>query len=270
MSGKVTWVLMLLAVAATMGATGCAHSDHVSGAAKSAVVEPAKSAADMAFDAEVARLVAKYGDRLVHSRYMEGKCEETTYPGWEGFPLKQCTYTVHDKATGADKQATVIMLNAPPDKMARWIVQTCVEVKGTIDPAGADKLFERILGQSGGQFPVAGVVYEDIIPADGLNEIYCFRDGVTVVVEGVPHRGTDPMTPEQVQASLTGKVTKVYTYGRVQSTTPGQYTRNGGKLDVGTDQERKPAWMDAIRESYQAAWNSDYNSLMIAWARENL
>ena len=68
-----------------------------------------------------------------------------------------------------------------------------IEVKGVYDPADGKKMFQHILGQSGGQFPVAGVVYEDIIPADGVNEIYCFRDGVTVSVEGVPHRGTAPI-----------------------------------------------------------------------------
>ncbi|MEO8377756.1 MAG: hypothetical protein ABI579_08795, partial [Candidatus Sumerlaeota bacterium] len=98
----------------------------------------------------------------------------------------------------------------------------------------------------------------------------CFRDGVTVKIDGVPHRGTDPMTPEQIEASLHGKVTWVFTYGRIQSTTPGQYTRSGGTVDVGTDKAAKNAWMDVIRESYQQAWNSDINSLMIAYAKENL
>lgn len=255
--------VLVAASLATAGSVACARH-HLNEA------PPAYSLADRAARREIDRLVAKYGARLVHSRYMEGQCEPTTYPGWDGFPLQRCTYSVHDKATGATKSATVIMLNAPPQKMARWIVRTCLEVKGQIDPAADDKIFERILGQSGGQFPVAGVVYEDIIPADGLMEIYCFRNGVTVKIEGVPHRGTDPMTPEQVQASLTGNVTKVFTYGRVQSTTPGQYTRAGGTLDVGTDEAAKSAWMDAIRESYQAAWNSDYNGLMVAWAREGL
>jgi hypothetical protein len=88
------------------------------------------------------------------------------------------------------------------------------------------------LAKSGGQFPVAAVVYEDIIPGDGVYEIYCFRDGVTVEVEGVPHRGTTPMTPEQIAASIDGKVKRVFTYARIASTSPKMWIDAGGSADV--------------------------------------
>src|SRR5215211_2393525 len=64
------------------------------------------------------------------SRYMEQDCHATTYPGWEGLPLQECTYKVKGDLDSAWKTAKVIMLNAAPDQLARWIVRTCIEVTG--------------------------------------------------------------------------------------------------------------------------------------------
>ncbi|CAN5411551.1 hypothetical protein BH09SUM1_BH09SUM1_12300 [soil metagenome] len=251
--------------------SGCTKIEKASASSTPAPVAKAVDPKQAEFDAEVARLVDKYGERLTRSRYMEqGTPKDVTMPGWEGFPLKRYSYTLTDKTSGVIKHADVVLLDAPPEKVARWIVHTVVVVKGDVDPISEDKIFDRILGQSGGQFPVAGVVYEDIIPEDGVNEIYCFRDGVTVKIDGIQHRGTAPMTPEDIERSINGKVTWVFRYGRIQSTSPSEYTRNGGTVDVGTDKESKPAWMDVIRESYKSAWNSDENTLMIAWARQGL
>ena len=214
-------------------------------------------------------LVEEFGDRLLKSRYMEKNCTPTTYPGWEGFPLQHCTYEVHDQ-DGRTKSAEVIMLNPSPDQLARWIVDACQKVCGELKPEDLRKVFKHVLGQSGGQFPVAGVVYEDIIPADGTYEAYCFRNGVTVKIEGLEHRTTATLNAEQIQRSLHGKVAHVFRYGRIQSTTPGQYKRNGGALEVGTDESPGPLWPDAIRQAYQAAWGQDRNELMEAWVRDNL
>ena len=214
-------------------------------------------------------LVDEFGDRLQKSRYMEKNCTPTTYPGWEGFPLQHCTYEVRDK-DGRTKSAEVIMLNPSPDQLARWIVDACQKVRGDLKPDDLRKVFKHVLGQSGGQFPVAGVVYEDIIPADGTYEAYCFRNGVTVKIEGFEHRTTATLTANEISRSLHGKVVHVFRYGRIQSTTPGQYKRNGGTLEVGTDPAPGPLWPEAIRQAYQAAWGQDRNELMEAWVRENL
>jgi len=236
-----------------------------------ATTAPGDSRLPGKYDAAVAELVKEFGDRMVRSRYMESKTvAEVQVPGWEGFPTRRYTYQVKDKKDGLVKSADVILLDAPPERVARWIVQAIVEVKGDYDPAQGKKVFANIIGQSGGQFPVAGVVYEDILPEDGKNEIYCFRDGVTVMVEGVPHRGTEPMTKEQVAASIDGKVKRVYTYARICSTSPLMWIEAGGEKDVWDGKKATEAWMNVIRREYQAAWNSDRNALIVAWVKANL
>jgi hypothetical protein len=42
----------------------------------------------------------------MHASYMAQACEATSYPNWEGFPLRKCQYSVTDK-DGTRKSATV-------------------------------------------------------------------------------------------------------------------------------------------------------------------
>lgn len=218
----------------------------------------------------VERVINKYANKLKNSRYMEKNCEPTTYPDYEGLPLTKCKYSVKD-SNGVIKTATVIMFNPSIEQLARWVVNTCMEVKGNASPSCTDKLFDHVIGQSGGQFPVAGIVFEDIIPEDGFTEIYVFRHGVTVVVSGVEHRSTRQPTDEEIEKSLFGEVKRTFRYARIQGTTREEYKANGATVDVGDSKtKRKLTWLEVSRDLYKAAWGKDRNELMIAWARTNL
>jgi hypothetical protein len=220
--------------------------------------------------AAAGELAREFADALARSHYMESKqSRDVQVPGWEGFPTRRYTYAVADM-DGTSKTADVILLDPTAEQIARWIVQAVSEVKGTYDAQDGRKLFRHILGQSGGQFPVAGVVYEDILPPDGKNENYCFRDGVTVEIETVPHRGTEPMTPQQVAASIDGRIKRVFTYARIASTSPRMWIDAGGSPNVLRDGKPTDRWPSAIRAAYQAAWTSDRNALIVAWAKANL
>jgi hypothetical protein len=217
-----------------------------------------------------AQLASEFESRLARVRYLEsGDARPAVVPGWEGFPTRRYTYTVRDK-DGTAKSADVILLDPTATQLADWIVQCLAEVRGHYTPDDGRRLFSHVIAQSGGQFPVAGVVYEDILPADGANEIYCFRDGVTVEVENVPHRGTAPLTKEQVEASINGNVRRVFQYARVQSTSPKMWIDAGGSHDVlGPDGKPTSRWRAVIREEYQKAWTSPRNALMVAWVKAN-
>jgi hypothetical protein len=214
--------------------------------------------------------VEQYFTMKLNSRYMERNSEPTTYPNWEGFPLIKCKYTVKDK-DGTVKPAEVIMLNATPHQLARWVVYTCLEVKNSAASEYTDKLSQHIIYQSGAQYPVAGMVYEDM-EGDGIFKLYCFRDGVTVGIKGIENQYARVLTPEQIKLTLYGEIEWSGKYARIQSTTREQYTAAGGKVDVGTSEKekRKLAWLTVSRELYQQAWNNDRNELMLAWAKQNL
>src|SRR6185436_14835541 len=124
--------------------------------------------------------------KLKAAQYMVQNCSNKVVAGWEGFETRLCTYRVKDSATGTVKEASVVLLNPTAQKLATWIVTACSNVLPDTDlSACAGRIFNRVLEQSGGQFPVAGVVYEDLLPQDGHFEAYAFRDGVTTIVEGV-------------------------------------------------------------------------------------
>jgi hypothetical protein len=219
-------------------------------------------------EAALQRLAKELAPRLARARYMERNPQPVTVPGWEGYPTTNYTYSVRDRATGATKTASVIMLNPDARQLARWIVTACLEAKGCMDEAVIRKLVDHVISQSGAQFPVRGVVYEDILPANGIYEVYCFMDGVTVKINGVDHRSEKQPSPEEMKRALNAvvaDVTWVGKYARLQSTTREDYGKAGGKEDVeGT------AWLNVNRKLYQAAWKSARNELMIAWAKAHL
>lgn len=208
--------------------------------------------------------VKSFFDAHRSSRFMEQNCHATTYPGWEGFPLQECTYSVKARLVPVRKTARVIMLNASPEQLARWVVATCVEVTGAAGIRCTGKLSQQIIGQSGAQFPIAGIVFEDILPEDGRMEVFAFRNGVTVRVSGVTHVGTQQPTDDEIEKSLNGDVIKAFRFARIQSTTREQYQANGGTRNVAG-----LAWLEVSRDLYQAAWGKNRNELMIAWARDN-
>jgi hypothetical protein len=218
----------------------------------------------------VKRMTEKAEKLIYPTRYMEINCRPVTYPGWEGFPLLECSYNVKDR-NGDVKPAKVIMLNPSADQLSRWIVYTCMTVKGCADSLYTDQLLEHIRTQSGAQFPVAGVVYEDM-ENDGFNKIYCFRNGVTVKVKGIEHAGIKPLSSEEIESTIHGSLDSTWTgqYARIQSTTREEYKAFGGTIDVGDKNNRKMIWLDVVRDLYQSAWGKDANFLLIAWARQNL
>lgn len=198
------------------------------------------------------------------SRYMEENCVPATYPGWETLPLKECTYSVKGAHDPQKKSAKVIMLNAEPDQLARWVVSTCLEVVGNASSKCTKAIGAQIIGQSGAQFPIAGIVFEDILPEDGKEEVFAFRNGVTVRINGVTHLGTAQPSAAEIEKSLNGEVTSTLKFARIQSTTREQYLANGGKRSVTGN-----AWNEVNRDLYKAAWGHNRNEMMVAWARAN-
>ncbi len=116
-------------------------------------------------------LVLKCSNLLEHAYMAQTLIATTdTLPGWEGFPVKLYEYkTGNDLYTGQPKTGKVYLLNPAPEKLAMWIVTTCWEVKHSVDYKYTDKVFQTIRGQSGAQFPVKGVVYEDQYTKDFQN-----------------------------------------------------------------------------------------------------
>lgn len=232
---------------------------------RNAVGPPANIATianDTNLSEEVQAFAVEISDALVGARYMEQNCVSTSVNGWDGYPLMRCQYEVSnsDRST---RKAAIVMLNPGPERLAGWIFSTCETVsRDTVFCRWG--LFKHILSQSGGQFPVTGIVYEDIIPGDGEFETYAFRNGVTVRLSKLAHRSVEPLSEEQIAVSLDpdAGVERVFRFGRIASTTQEQVISlygGGGILEGET-------WSDAVGRLYKEAWNAPENRLLTAWA----
>lgn len=212
---------------------------------------------------DLARVTAYFEARR-SARYLEGECQPATYPGWTGVPLRLCRYRVSDRYSGGYRTGEVIVANPEPAQLARWVVQAAMERRGRVLRSDTDALCANIMGQSGGQFPVAGIVYEDM---DGSGQrIYPFRNGVTVRIEGLPFATREQPSSAQMAAYRTGTVAYVGRYGRIAGTLPEHWTALTGER-VAAD---RSDWPDIVGRAHRAAWGNDRNALMVAWARANL
>jgi hypothetical protein len=212
---------------------------------------------------EVARVTSWFESRR-GARYMERDCNTTTYPEWDAVPLRRCRYRVSDSYSGGTRWAEVILANAEPEQLARWVVQAAQERRGRVQRSDTDAICANILGQSGGQFPVAGVVYEDM---DGTGQrIYPFRNGVAVRVEGLPFATREQPSESQMVAYRTGAIAYVGRYARIAGTLPEAWTAlTGARVDAD-----RSNWPAIVARAYRDAWGNDRNALIVAWARANL
>jgi hypothetical protein len=218
--------------------------------------------------AEVAALANEIEAPLRASRYMEGNCVPTTQAGWEGYDTRRCSYEVRDKKTAVVKPGLVILLDPPALKLSEWIISACRHVLPSQPLSSCtSRLFARILDQSGGQFAVAGIVYEDLIPNDGVFEAYGFKDGVTALLDGVQHRRTEAFSSKELEAALVAKATSTVSqdaYARIAGVTRDEFRKANPAASV-----EGLAWLKTVRAEYQKAWKSDRNSLIEAWLAAN-
>jgi hypothetical protein len=159
-------------------------------------------------------------------RYMEYGCNDVGQadPGlsavampYRGLPAKgvrvvDCSYPF------AGKTARVLMANVDAAQLARWTLSACKANGG----ANLDRCLavtsHSIWCGSNGQFAISGAVRE---PAEicggpaGREALFTFRDGVTVETTGAPYCATAPYSPQEEQASVTGKVVAVKRIGGV-------------------------------------------------------
>jgi hypothetical protein len=208
-----------------------------------------------------------YRKGIINGRYMEddinGQCAEASFAQWEGFPLKRCTYRQSDKNVPSGKIATVIMLNPEKELLAKWLVASCVIVKGNTGIRScAKKLAMQVMLASGSQFAVAGIVLEDM-NNENIQHAYTFRDGVTVMLQGGLDVGFSGVLTESANILALDPNTTVQSTAserapaRIQSTSRKMYRKYKGSnaQDVtGTK------WLDVVRTLYQDAWKRGHDN----------
>jgi hypothetical protein len=206
--------------------------------------------------------------------YLEKKLigTDSTLLNWKGFPVRLYEYSVTDSKTGIRKSAKVYTLDPTYDMLTLWVISACRSAKGRVNKKDVVKLVNWINDQSGAQFPVMGIVYEDIF-TPGINTPFVFKDGVTVFPKQMVFVNSIPNAAQKEKClHLTDSdLRSIGKYGRIASTTREQYKQAGGKDPVGNSSTNKSVvWLSTVRRLYKEALKSDNNELITAWAKSNL
>ncbi len=201
--------------------------------------------------------------RLRGAKYMEGVCRPVDQWGnWRHFPMKLCRY----KTSG--QTAEVLMLNPGPRRLTQWIEDACTSfAKNLVRCMHAT--FNRIMHQSGAQFPVAGIVIEDM-DRNGRGNVYAFRNGVTVTIPSIRTATERLLTESEIASSFTDNPIITHAFARPSSTTRAQLISyfKAQSLPLpsnGTFPRRDNSFNELTRELYQQAWNSRQNHIIRAW-----
>jgi hypothetical protein len=148
--------------------------------------------------------------------------------------------------------------------MARWILDSCLWGGGA-DIAKCIGFLQTgptgILQQSSAQFPIAGIVFEDM--EAGLMKGYAFRDGLTVQVKDWKNGSEASPTPEQTKAALEEPPLWVSEHARIARGDIGDVKC----LDPSAPfdpKHRDDRWRDYVRARFVEALQGDHNLLVLA------
>lgn len=200
-------------------------------------------------------------------------CKEIALPGYQTIapgperPMR-CIYHVVSASPSAKipgiKRATADLIFPTPTRMARWIIDSCLWAGGNdltdciaflkTGPTG-------ILDQSSAQFPISGIVFEDMQP--GLMKGYAFRDGLTAKVPGWANGSEASPTPEQTRAGLTAEPSWLSQHARVARADIGDVKclDPSAPFDADHPDDR---WRAYVRTTFVDALQGDHNFLLLA------
>ena len=221
------------------------------------------SGAWSASEQDIAAYATKLRESLKKARYMEDECTSISLEGWENVQTLKCRYVVKDKG-GRKKTGLVVMANPSPERVATWILNACEVVKPTRNRQDcAQYVFGRIIRQSGGQFPVAGVVYEDLFKPEGVFKAFGFYNGVTTRLNGLKHLETRPLKDIELQAILDATPLSTITLrapARIIGVTRGEYKKAHPSVDLDGLK-----WNAVVADEHKRALSGDRNLLIEAW-----
>lgn len=204
---------------------------------------------------------------LKNSHYMEGNCKaDNSIAVYGNLPVERCSYSLNGQ------KAEVSMLNPGPRRLTAWLIEACTALSTNLQNC-VQKSYNQILGQSGGMFPVSGIVIEDM-DENGKGNAYAFREGVTVRIPSFSSATESILTATQIQNSFTDAPMYTYGYGRPISVTRAQLTNYSGQFGLGlpylgNSSDRDNAFNVSVGQLYRQAWMTGKNHIIRAWILDN-
>lgn len=277
------WITLFLLTAVTTLLAGCGHAISVEDQAVATdnaslgdteelipenphpVVNPDWSDAAVKLDATGEAFAASIATGLRNSRYMEDDCRaDLSWPLYGDLPVIRCKYGL------GGQKAEVVMLNPGPRRLTAWLSDACRGLNENLTTC-MNRGYRQIIYQSGGQFPITGVVLEDM-SGNGKGEAFAFREGVTVRISTFGTGTESIISSSQVEKAMTATAMYTYSYGRPISVTREQMTayakKEGLKIPtLGASSERKNSFHTLIGQQYRESWRTGRSHILRAWLR---
>lgn len=231
-----------------------------------ALTDAAASPPHLASTAALEAATSYLDARLEKSRYLTRGCDAqaiTDWPNYGGRLIRRCTYGY--TGNGKTLSAIVYLMNPDEANVAARIANACKAVGLSCKASCGYGLAQLIVGQNGGQFPVAGFVIERKGDAGGAgpDPVYLeFRDGVTVRTADGLNFSDAQLSDAAMEHAARAAVIRAMVYARIANATRQQYRAGGGTSDAaGT------AWPAIVRANEFAAQSSGRDTLLVGVAR---
>lgn len=208
--------------------------------------------------------------KLEPARYLSARCDEqpvTDWPGYAGRKVMRCQYSFTSERVTLS--ALVYLLNPSAENLAARIGKACASI-GLAARGGCGRLLASyIVGQNGGQFPVAGFVVERKSDAGGTTgsrlPVYLeFRDGSTIVSADRLNFTDRPLKIDAMEHAARAPVIETRSIARIANATREDYRLAGGTKAVGHGPGDDPqhTWLEVIRENELRAQDTGEDQLL--------
>lgn len=184
--------------------------------------------------------------------------------------LLDCQFTT---AKPDKKYGRVILFDISLEQWMSWIWSACHKINQTNSNC-YQKTANQIRIQSGGQIPWRGVIYEDIKPQNGVNEMYCFRYGVSVAIKGLPRWLTRQPTEQEIRTCFEADNDQIYFIGqfpRPISLSVKDYQKMTGEKGL-TDSTGASTlqWLERISQILPEGMDEENLLFVDLWAKLNI
>lgn len=185
-----------------------------------------------------------------------------------GLPLLDCEYWT---SKSDRKYGRAILFDVSQEQWMSWIWSACSDI-GKADAACFQAVARQIQGQSGGQIVWRGIVYEDIKPRNGVNEMYCFRQGISVAIRGLERWMTRQPTSAEIQTCFESEdIYFVGKYPRPISLAVEDWQRmTGEKGLVDSNGQSTMLWLQRISQVLPAGMGQQHLAFIDLWTRLNI
>jgi hypothetical protein len=206
--------------------------------------------------------------KLLSSRYMLQHCDPqpiTDWPDYSGRAVTRCQYSV--TSNGKTLSALVYLLNPSEANIVTRIAGACNVVGFASNPGCGRRLANLIIGQNGGQFPVAGFVIERKQDAGGQgpDPVYLeFRDGNTITSTDHLNFSDRQLKTDAMEHAARAPIAETRRIARIANATRDDYYRAGGKEPVGTSpaDDHQNHWPAVIRANELRAQDTGNDDLL--------